>query len=237
MNVNLAPKPINFKFGEYINKGFEFLKKDFGNIFIAFLVCIVMSIIPFCGLLAMGNMYKYLQKINRNQAARPGDIFDFKDFMPFFILQLIVIGGIFIIYIPLVIVLALTGALSQDGNNAEAGPLAMIFIIPYVFFIIIAIYYFALKAFYIVPLISLKGIKDLKTAWNISRVMTKGNLIAILLFSFVVSFLSQIGIIACGIGIFLTIPFVYTANYFAYEDAIQQIEYDEITEIGSKNEF
>ena len=36
MKVNLTPKPINFKLGEYINKGFELLKKDFGNIFIAF---------------------------------------------------------------------------------------------------------------------------------------------------------------------------------------------------------
>jgi hypothetical protein len=27
MNVNLTPKPINFKFGEYINKGFELMKK------------------------------------------------------------------------------------------------------------------------------------------------------------------------------------------------------------------
>ncbi|WP_336963505.1 hypothetical protein [Chryseobacterium contaminans] len=234
MNVNLTPKPINFKFGEYINKGFEFLKKDFGNIFVAFLVCIVMSIIPFCGMLAMGNLYKYLQKLNRNQPASPGDIFDFKDFMPYFILQLIIFGAVLIVYIPLIIVLALTGAFS---GSDDPNPMAGFFMFPYLFVVMIAIYYFALKAFYIVPLISLKGIKDIKTAWNISKVMTKGNLISILLFAFVVGLLAQIGILACGIGLFLTIPFVYTANYFAYEDAIQQIEFDEITEIGSKNEF
>ncbi|BAP33843.1 uncharacterized protein CHSO_4806 [Chryseobacterium sp. StRB126] len=234
MNVNLKPKPINFKFGPYINSGFEFLKKDFGNIFVAFLVCIIMSIIPFCGMLAMGNMYKYLQKLNKNQVASPGDIFDFKDFMPYFILQLIIFGAVLIIYIPLIIVLALTGALS---GNDDPNPMAAFFMFPYILVVMIAIYYFALKAFYITPLISLKGIKDLKTAWNISKVMTKGNLISILLFSFVIGLLAQIGVLACGIGIFLTIPFVYTANYFAYEDAIQQIEFDEITEIGSKNEF
>lgn len=234
MNVNLTPRPVNFKFGEYINKGFEFLKKDFGNIFVAFLVCIVMSIIPFCGLLAMGNMYKYLQKLNKNQPASPGDIFDFKDFMPYFILQLIVFAAVFVIYIPLIIVLVLTGSIS---GSDDPSPLAAIFIIPYIIVIMIAVYYFALKAFYITPLISLKGIKDIKTAWNISKVMTRGNLIAILLFSFVIGLLAQIGVLACGIGIFLTIPFVYTANYFAYEDALQQIEFDEITEIGSKNEF
>lgn len=234
MNVNLTPRPVNFKFGEYINRGFEFLKKDFGNIFIAFLVCIVMSVIPFCGLLAMGNMYKYLQKLNRKQPASPGDIFDFKDFMPYFILQLIVFAAVFIIYIPLIIVLALTGSVS---GSDDPNPLAAIFMIPYIIVVMIAAYYFVLKAFYITPLISLKGIKDIKTAWNISKVMTRGNLIAILLFSFVVGLLAQIGFLACGIGVFLTIPLVYTANYFAYEDALQQIEFDEITEIGSKNEF
>ncbi|ROH98792.1 MULTISPECIES: DUF4013 domain-containing protein [unclassified Chryseobacterium] len=234
MKVNLAPKPIHFKLGEYINKGFDLLKKDFGNVFVAFLICFIMSIIPFCGLLAMGNLYKYLHKLNKNQQPGAGEIFDFKDFMPYFILQLIILGGVFILYIPLIIVLALTGAMS-DSN--EPNPLAMVFIIPYIFLMVVAIYYFVLKAFYMVPLISLKGIKDIKEAWNISKVMTKGNLLSIFLFSLIVSILSQVGILACGIGIFLTIPFLYTANYFAYEDAVQQIEYDEITEIGSKNEF
>ena len=66
MNVNLTPKPINFKFGEYINKGFELLKKDFGGVFVGFLVTFLMSIIPFCGILAMGNFYKYLRKLKNN---------------------------------------------------------------------------------------------------------------------------------------------------------------------------
>lgn len=234
MKVILTPKPINFKLGEYINKGFKLLKKDFGNIFIAFLVCFIMSIIPFCGLLAMGNLYKYLQKLNRNQAASPGDIFDFKDFMPYFMLQLIVMGGFLLLYIPLIVIMLLSGALSEDH---QPNPMIMIFMFPYMFLLIAAIYYFLLKGFYIIPLISLKGITEIKEAWNISKVMTKGNLLSIFLFSIVAGILAQIGIVACGIGIFLTMPFLYTANYFAYEDAMQQIEYDEITEIGSKNEF
>ncbi|WP_426476413.1 hypothetical protein ACP3T3_13760 [Chryseobacterium sp. CBSDS_008] len=234
MKVNLTPKPVNFKLGEYINKGFELLKKDFGNIFIAFLVCFIMSIIPFCGLLAMGNLYKYLQKLSRNQAASPGDIFDFKDFMPYFMLQLIVIGGFLLLYIPLMVIMAVSGALSEGH---QPNPMIMFLMFPYIFLMFAAIYYFVLKGFYIIPLISLKGITEIKEAWNISKIMSKGNLLSIFLFSFVVGILAQIGILACGIGLFLTIPFLYTAKYFAYEDAMQQIEYDEITEIGSKNEF
>ncbi|MGI9650456.1 hypothetical protein [Chryseobacterium sp. RLHN22] len=235
MNVNLIPKPINFKFGEYINKGFELMKKDFGSVFVGFLVTFLMSIIPFCGLLAMGNYYKYLRKLNKNQNPSAGEIFDFKDFMPYFILQLIIIGGIFVLYIPFFIFAGIAGA-TADANG-EASPIFGILMFPYMFVMIFVIYYFLLKGFYISPLISYKGITDIKTAWNISKVMTKGNLLNIFLFSLVASLLSQIGILACGIGIFVTMPFMYAANYFAYEDAIQQIEYDEITEIGIQEKY
>ncbi|MBD3905961.1 hypothetical protein NAL32_15350 [Chryseobacterium sp. Ch-15] len=235
MNVNLTPKPINFKFGEYINKGFELLKKDFGGVFVGFLVTFLMSIIPLCGVLAMGNFYKYLRKLKNNQNPSAGEIFDFKDFMPYFILQLIIIGGVMVLYIPFIIFGGMA-AITADANG-EANPLFAILMFPYMFVMLFAIYYFLLKGFYIIPLISFKGITDIKTAWSISKVMTKGNLLNIFLFSLVVSILSQIGILACGIGLFLTIPFAYAANYFAFEDAIQQIEYDEITEIGIKEKY
>lgn len=233
MNVNLTPKPINFKFGEYINKGFELMKKDFGSIFVGFLVTFLMSIIPFCGYLAMGNYYKYLRKLNKNQNPSAGEIFDFKDFMPYFILQLIVLGGIFVLYLPLLFMIPAAAYMgSEDGTTSFP-----IFFFPYLLIFYVVVFYFLLKGYYIPALISFKGITDIKTTWNISKVMTKGNLLNIFLFSLVVSILSQLGVLACVIGLFLTLPFMYAANYFAYEDAIQQIEYDEITEIGIQEKY
>ncbi|MBW3520664.1 MULTISPECIES: hypothetical protein [unclassified Chryseobacterium] len=235
MNVNLTPKPINFKFGEYINKGFELLKKDFGGVFVGFLVTFLMSFIPLCGALAMGNFYKYLRKLKNNQNPSAGEIFDFKDFMPYLILQLIIIGGMMVLYIPMIFIMILGGAASYGSDEPSVmGPLLMF---PYMFLMFAAILYFALKGFYIPVLISFKGITDIKTAWNISKIMTKGNLLNIFLFSLVLTILSQIGILACGIGVLLTLPFAYAANYFAFEDAIQQIEYDEITEIGITEKY
>jgi len=235
MNVNLTPKPINFKFGEYINKGFELLKKDFGGVFVGFLVTFLMSIIPFCGLLAVGNYYKYLRKLTKNQPASPGEIFDFKDFMPYFIFQLIIIGGVIVLYIPMIFIAVIGGAASYGSDEPSVmGPILMF---PYMIVMFAAILYFALKGFYIPALITFKGITDIKTAWNISKVMSTGNLLNIFLFSLVIGILSQIGVIACGIGLFLTLPFLYTSNYFAFEDAIQQIEYDEITEIGITEKY
>jgi len=233
MNVNFTAKPINFKLGEYLNKGFELLKKDFGNIFVAFLCCIVMGIIPFCGMLGAGNFYQYLRKLNKGQQASTGDIFNFDKFMPYFILQLILIGGIIVLYIPFFFIMPAI-ALTQ---GEDPSPWISFIMFPYMFLIYAVILYFLLKGFYIPALISFKDVTDIKTAWNTSKIMTKGNLLSIFLFSLVVGFLSQIGIIACVIGVFVTLPFMYVANYFAYEDAISQIEFDEISEIGIQEKY
>ncbi|WP_261510358.1 hypothetical protein [Chryseobacterium paludis] len=231
--MNIKAKPIEFKLSEYLNKGFELLKKDFGNFMVAYILCIVMSIIPFCGLLAMGNFYKYCRKVNKAEPASVGDIFNFDDFLPYFIVQLIILAGVFVLYIPLFALIPLT---AMTGGE-DPSPVFAIFMVPYIFIIVIAVFIVALLGFYIPALISLKKIYDIKTAWSMSRIMTKNNLLSIFLFAIVVGFLSQIGILACGIGILITMPYFYTTHYFAFEDAIQQIEYDEIKEIGSKNEF
>ena len=233
MNMNFTAKPINFKLGEYLSKGFELLKKDFGSIFVAFLCCIVMGIIPFCGMLGAGNFYIYLRKLNKGQQASPGDIFNFERFMPYFILQLIVIGGIFALYLPMAIIMIAAGALSGGEPSGWVAAL----MIPYFILMYAAILYFVLKGFYIPALISFRNVTDIKTAWNASKIMTKGNLLSIFLFALLTVILSQIGIIACGIGLFLTLPFLYVANYFAYEDAVNQIERDEISEIGIKEKY
>lgn len=231
--MNSKAKPIEFKLNEYLNKGLELLKKDLGNFIVAYILCIVMSIIPFCGLLAMGNFYKYCRKVNKGEQASVGEIFNFDDFMPYFIVQLILLAAVIVLYIPMFVLIPVA---SISGSENVSSAFAL-FMIPYVFIIIIAIFIVALLGFYIPGLISLKKVYDIKTAWSMSRIMTKNNLLSIFLFTIIVGFLSQIGILLCGIGILITMPYFYTTHYFAFEDAVQQIEYDEIKEIGSKNEF
>ncbi len=233
MNVNFTAKPIDFKLGEYLSKGFELLKKDFGNIFVAFLCCFVMAIIPFCGMLGAGNFYQYLRKLSKGQPASPGDIFNFDKFMPYFIVQLILFGGIILLYIPFFFIMPAI-AITQ---GEDPSPWISFIMFPYMLIMYAAILYFVLKGFYIPALISFKDVTDIKVAWNTSKLMTKNNLLSIFLFSLVVGLLSQIGIIACGIGILVTMPFMYVANYFAYEDAMNQIDHDEISEIGIKEKY
>ena len=63
--------------------------------------------------------------------------------------------------------------------------------------------------------------------------MTRGAFFQILGFSLVVGLLASIGYFACLVGLIFTLPFTYACNYFAFEDAVEQISYDEISEIGS----
>lgn len=228
--MKINAKPIDFKLGEYISNGFDFMKNNFGNVLGAFLLCMLMCIIPFCGLLAVGNFYRYCRDLRAGKQVSAGDIFNFDNFMPYFILQLILIGGIMLIYIPM---LALTPLMADRDPSAG---LPFVFMI-YIFVVYIAIIIVCLKGFYMPALISLGGITDIKTAWKMSLTMTKGNLLTIFLYSLVVSVLAQLGIIACFIGLIFTMPLMYVCHYFAYEDAIKQVTYDEIQEIGIKNEF
>jgi cytochrome c biogenesis factor len=223
--MNIIAKPVNFKFSEYLNNGFNFFKANFGNLVLAYLLCLIMGIIPFCGILAVGNFYKYCRKLKNGEEASASEIFNFDDFLPFFILQLIVFAAIFIIEIPFFLMVFLMG---QDSNSLGFFVFSFIIVVFIVFLVIAA------KAFYIPGLIALNGIKDIKTVWNISKTITKGNLLPIVLFAFVISFLSELGIILCGIGIILTIPFAQVSTYFALEDGIQQIQNDEIEKTGQK---
>lgn len=228
--VKINAKPVNFKLGNYISDGYEFYKANFGNLLGAFFLAMIMSIIPFCGLLAVGNFYKYCRDLRAGRQVSAGDIFNFDNFTPYFMIQLILFAGVMVIYIPMIIMMVAMG--EQDPS---AGPPAFFFI--YMFFVYVGILFVALKGFYMPALISLAGVTEIKQAWKISSVMSKGNLWSIFLYSLAVAFLSQLGVIACFIGLIFTIPFAYASHYFAYEDALKQVTYDEIQEIGIKNEF
>ena len=225
-----TPKPVEFKFGEYINKGFELFKKDMGTFILAFIFVGILSIIPFFIFLAFGNFIKIARKINYGQQTSATEIFNFDDIGVHFKLFLILLAAIALIEIPVILFIP-----KFDQSNETPTYFSILF--PVFFFgIFIAIYYFLLKAYYVVALISLENVKSIKEAWNISKEMTKGNLLMLFLFAMVTSFIGQIGIIACGIGLIISAPLTYVLQYVSYEDGIQQIKVDELEEIGKISE-
>ena len=222
------PKPVEFKFGEYFNKGFELFKKDMGTFILAFIFVLIMSLIPFCGFLGIGNFLKLARKINHGQQASASEIFNFDDFVIYLKLFGVLILGVLILEIPLFLIL-------PKADQGASPELPVAFFI-FMFAFIIALYYFLLKAYYMVALISLENVKSIKEAWSISNIMTKGNLLSILGFAIVVGLIGQLGFIACGIGLLISVPLTYVLQYVSYEDGIQQIKVDELEEIGKISE-
>lgn len=226
MTTKLNPRRVHFKFGEYLSQSIDLMKKDFGTIFLSFLCFMIMSIIPFCGMMAAGNFYRICYKIDNGIPTGAGEIFNFDDFVPYFIFQLYIIAGFFIIFIPVAFLGIFSG---NDGvMSGFVTGIGMLYFLG-VYFLMI---YLLLQAFYIPALITFKKITDIKMAWNISKIMTKGNLLSLFFFSIVVAILGELGIILCGIGIFLTLPFINVSHYIAFKDGLAQIEHDELAEIG-----
>ncbi|WKS95424.1 hypothetical protein [Riemerella columbina] len=205
---SFTPAPVKFKLGEYLNQGFELFKNHMSTIILAFLALIVMSIIPLCGIMALGNFIKLCRKLNRGENASAGDIFDFSDFRHFLKLSLIVWGFSLLIQIPLTI---LTDA------NQEPTPLFSLYILA---MYLVAIY-FLIKGYYVVALMELER-HSLMDSWKLSKQMSKGNGLNIIGFAIIVSLISAAGFILFCIGIILSIPLVYAIQYASYEDGIQQ---------------
>ncbi|MGE4512725.1 MAG: DUF4013 domain-containing protein [Chryseobacterium sp.] len=231
MNFDLiTSKGYNFNIGKYISEGFEIFKKDIGGFILATLLSIVMSIIPFCGILAIGNFYKICKKVDRGEKVQAGDIFDFTDFVVYLKLLVLVFIIIMILMIPIQITLIpIFIAASQDNEHIDA---AMLFggMGIWFFLYILFLTAFSVSLFFVQPLISLYRVQSVRQAYSLSWKIAKKNFLLIFLFTIIVSIISQLGIIACGIGLFFTIPLGICIRYSAYKDVLetqnQKISYE-----------
>ncbi|KQT24616.1 hypothetical protein ASG22_11525 [Chryseobacterium sp. Leaf405] len=222
MNFDLITnKGYDLNIGKYISEGFEIFKKDIGGFILATLLAVVMSIIPFCGILAMGNFYKICKKADQGQKVEAGDIFDFTDFWVYFKLMILVTIVVMILMIPLgftiipVIVAANAGGEYIDPVVVMGGMGIWFFL--YILFMIA----FSVSLFFVQPLISLYRVQSVRLAYSLSWKIAKKNFLMIFIFSIVVGIISQLGIIACGIGLFFTIPLGICIRYAAYKDVLE----------------
>ncbi|WP_415324498.1 hypothetical protein [Chryseobacterium sp. MMS23-Vi53] len=222
MNFDLITnKGYDFKIGKYISDGFELFKKDIGGFILATLLAIVMSIIPFCGIVAMGNFLKICKKVDQGQKVDAGDIFDFTDFWVYFKFLLLVLAIVFVLMIPLQIsLMPIFIAAQEDGEHVNP---AVLFGGLGIWFFLYIIFLFALSvSFYFVqPLISLHRIQSVRQAYSLSWKIAKKNFFMIFLFIIVVGIIAEIGFLACGIGLIFTIPLGICIKYVSFKDVLE----------------
>lgn len=210
----------NFNIGRYISGGIDLFKKDPSGIFGAFILVLIMSLIPFCSLLAVGNFYKVCRDVETHGKADSGKIFNFDDFVPYLKFMFLLFIVVFVMIIPIPVFLFPISLLTSDESgtvsNINAAMVAggfgffILFYLVFLFVISIATYYF-------IPLVALKRSHDVRKNISISWTLAKKDFFSIFVFIIISGFLSQLGILACGIGLFLTIPIALCMRYKSFE--------------------
>ena len=206
--------PVDFKFGNYISEGYDLYVKNFGKVLLAFFFLLIMSIIPFCGYLGIGNFFKFMKRFKNGENPEPIEIFNFDDFFPFFKIYLVLILAIAVLETPIIISIVM----NRYSDISQTPAILFVFMVLLFFFI----FWIFAKAIYMPALISLKKITSVREAWCISVEMSSGNTLLIIAFMLVITFLSQLGFIAVIIGVFFTLPFYYTAFFSASDDGLKQ---------------
>jgi hypothetical protein len=221
MNFDLiTSKGYNFNIGKYIAEGYDLFKKDVGGFILATLLTFIMSIIPFCGILAIGNFYKICRKVDQGGKVEAGDIFDFTDFVVYLKLMVLVFIVVIIMMIPVQITLVpFFIAASEEGEQINPAVLLSGMWIWFFLYILLMIA-FSVSLFFVQPLISLYRVQSVRQAYSLSWKLVKKNFLMIFLFTIIVSIISQLGALACGIGLFFTIPIGICIRYVAYKDVL-----------------
>ncbi|MCY0976319.1 hypothetical protein PGH12_11425 [Chryseobacterium wangxinyae] len=216
----LISQGYDFNIGRYISEGFTLFKKDIGGFIIATLLAIVMSFIPFCSLLAVGNFYKICKKVDEGQSVQAGDIFDFTDFWMYFKLFFLVLLAVIILMIPVQItIIPIIAAAKGAGENIN---IAMLFGGMGIWFVLFLLFIFAftVSLYFVQPIISLHKIQSVRQAYLLSWKISKKNFFMILIFSIIVGIISQLGIIVCGVGLLFTVPIGICIKYVSFKDVL-----------------
>ena len=121
---SILVKPVNFRFGDYISNSFELYKNNFGQLFLGFIFVMILSIIPFCSYMAIGNYFKLCRKIKNGEHAEASEIFNFDDFSKYIILQLIIFGAVIGMIIPIMFFMPVISAFENGGDPS---PIFMMF--------------------------------------------------------------------------------------------------------------
>ena len=195
---------MNVKFGEWFEKGFNLYKKDMGLLILASLVAVILGAVTF-GILAgpmLGGVFLITLAIFDESEPKPdiGNVFKgFDYFLNSFLF--VIIWGILIFIVSLIL-----------NFIPCIGQLASLFFI------------YSAQAFLMFGLFLIVDKRmDFWPASKESIDKVKTNFWPFLGFSVVTSIIGSIGVIACGIGIAITLPIQACMLTVAYRDIFNEV--------------
>ena len=188
--------------GTTFNRGWEIYKKNFMPLMLATFLTIVIGVLTcgicsaplFCGLLSM----ILVALRSEGTALKAGDIFNgFKKFMPAFVSWLVL-------------------------STINAAVCSILLVIPFVGWVAYAVVCCAVTPAVLVWSSLLVADQDASIGDAIAtplKLVGNKQFWSIILVSFVATLVGGLGAIACGIGMFVTLPFAYCMIAAAYEQA------------------
>ncbi|MEN0005971.1 MAG: hypothetical protein AAF798_17605 [Bacteroidota bacterium] len=226
-----------FKFGDYIGKGFNLMQANMGNfigfILIFFIISVVANFIPIIGGLAnslvispclMAGFYIVAHKVDQGQATQFSDFFKGFDYwgqlaLSVLIISLITIGAM----IPFLVTVGTSGFItyfieiqSDPFTTPPAFPFwTLIFILPLVYLVVAYTWTTMFIVFYKM---------EAWAAMEMSRRMVTKQWFIIFLFGFVIALIAGAGAIALFVGLLFTAPAMLCAQYAAFADVTKLME-------------
>lgn len=231
-----------FRFGDYLSKGFELFQKNVGGFigyaFVAGMIIMVCNFIPIIGPIAGGfflspaltvGAYLVAHKLNKGESTEFGDFFKGFEFVgplaaATFVMMLIIIASL----IPMFIAWGTSGFFSWI-IEAQSDPLSvgepphfpiwsMIFLIPAIYLSVAYGWAAMFIAFYKM------GFWE---ALEMSRKLITKQWLIIFLYTLVLGLLASVGIILLLVGILVTYPIMLCSQYAAFADVTRLMEEEE----------
>lgn len=206
-------RTFDINIGQIINKAWEDATANIGNTLV---IGLIMGSLSILGPWLMAGLYigKYDERVN-NKPFEIGSLFrGFDHGMPIFMYLLLTIGLMFAAMIIPVMFIGVFAALAEQ--SAIFGILAGVFYL----LLIVAIILLSTSLFFSLPFIIFGGMEAMD-AMKASAKIIRNNLLTVFLFTFVAGLVAQLGVLACFVGIYFTLPVAYFAYYYAFADVFK----------------
>lgn len=229
----------NFRFGDYISKGFELVNKNLGG-FVGYavtylLISTVISFVPILGQIAglvigpalMAGFYHVAHRVDLGEMPAFNEFFKGFDklgnlFLTSFLTALIIIGSA----IPGIILLFTTGFSMTDIILGGSEDVNSTMIIVSVLLMLIPAMYLGVSYAFAPMFVWFYNLQP----WNAmetSRKVVGKNWLSMFGFSLVVGLIAALGILLIGVGLLYTLPACMCAVYAAFADITGLLEADE----------
>ncbi len=216
---NLINNGYDFEIGKYISEGFNFYSANFLKVL---LTSIVGMIVPILNIITAPNIFRGFEEIENESGDELNTLFKFDKAGQIIVMTLIYFAFYILLFLPLFFILG--GASAMQDSSTYENPQAMQSVLGGVFYIYMilayaVLFFFAAVMFFVIPLI-LFGDYPAWEAIQTSFKIAKKKVLHIWGLSILAGIIGGLGIIACYIGVFLSLPIYYCILYMAYKDIL-----------------